>query len=92
MQAMAPHDSHAIKPEQGNHRDHPDDGNSFEEEEKTVTMVTHGLAVLVGIFGFLIVERLLSIGSRFRNRRTARAKNKVKDDFLVIIVLIIHFV
>jgi len=59
------HDSQAV--ELASKIDHHDDDNSH--EARTVTMVTHGLAVLVGLFGFMFVERLLSICSRFRRRR-----------------------
>jgi hypothetical protein len=39
-----------------------------ESETKSVVMVTHGLAVLVGIYSFMFIERLLSIISRLRRR------------------------
>jgi hypothetical protein len=61
-QALVPHDT-----DDAEHGSHGDDG--ADHDAQTVTMVMHGLAVLVGIYCFMFVERLLSICTRCRRRR-----------------------
>lgn len=69
-QALIPHDA-----DDAEHGSHGDDG--ADHDAQTANMVMHGLAVLIGIYCFMFVERLLSICTRCRRRQTDHETQQV---------------